>query len=587
MIVSFEEMRSKNLFYVLCGVTSFGIIAWIYLKQDYFGDNFPILYWITFAAVPLLPVITLLQTARYYHRKNNPLANPFVFLAIGVFSSFIAEQIWSIYSFVLNEEPFPSIADVFYLGFYPFVAIFLLYFIKRLKGSISKKAVLFSLVSSCALLIPTITAAVEFNEEETGLAFWTALSYPIVDSAILVFLILAVITQFKTLRDNFLILLMFGLSIWIIADTGYLYEQISETYYEGGLTDLAYIATYLVWGISPLLIDKNNMQNLQQSNTIRFNAIRHFAVPFSLLSIYGVTIFMMNHFGLLWEQTGESLDTLNINLLFFGVSGVFTILIVMTYWNLNKLVKMREQEIIEKNQEIMRIEKLSTIGHLAASMAHDMRNPLAVIKNSMELLELRYGSKIDESTREEVSWANQAIDRISFNIENVLDYVRNTPLKLDEIFIENLIESATKSISNLEKIKIDIPKSQTHVKVDLDKMRTVFVNLLVNASQAIEGKGEIIVKVTDVRDTTQITIQDSGKGIPEELLPRIFEPLFTTKTRGTGLGLVSAKNIVEQHGGTISVKNNPTTFTVLLPKNIECRIENEKDQIIGASLVKF
>jgi signal transduction histidine kinase len=296
---------------------------------------------------------------------------------------------------------------------------------------------------------------------------------------------------------------------------------------------------------------------------------------------------MMNHFGLLWEQTGESLDTLNINLLFFGVSGVFTILIVMTYWNLNKLVKMREQEIIEKNQEIMRIEKLSTIGHLAASMAHDMRNPLAVIKNSMELLELRYGSKIDESTREEVSWANQAIDRISFNIENVLDYVRNTPLKLDEIFIENLIESATKSISNLEKIKIDIPKSQTHVKVDLDKMRTVFVNLLVNASQAIEGKGEIIVKVTDVRDTTQITIQDSGKGIPEELLPRIFEPLFTTKTRGTGLGLVSAKNIVEQHGGTISVKNNPTTFTVLLPKNIECRIENEKDQIIGVSLVKF
>ncbi|MGI0060443.1 MAG: sensor histidine kinase, partial [Nitrosotalea sp.] len=100
----------------------------------------------------------------------------------------------------------------------------------------------------------------------------------------------------------------------------------------------------------------------------------------------------------------------------------------------------------------------------------------------------------------------------------------------------------------------------------------VFYNLIMNAIQSINEnhRGEIIIKLIEkTNDTIQIQIQNSGPSIPEELLTKIFEPLFTTKQYGTGLGLPSSKNVIEQHYGTIHASNNPTTFTITLSKHIE------------------
>ena len=95
----------------------------------------------------------------------------------------------------------------------------------------------------------------------------------------------------------------------------------------------------------------------------------------------------------------------------------------------------------------------------------------------------------------------------------------------------------------------------------------VLSNLIKNASQAIEGNGEISIRIIDKKDDVLIEIEDSGLGIPESVLPKIFEPLFTTKQSGTGLGLASCKSIVERHHGVLTVRNNPTVFTIHLPKN--------------------
>jgi len=92
-------------------------------------------------------------------------------------------------------------------------------------------------------------------------------------------------------------------------------------------------------------------------------------------------------------------------------------------------------------------------------------------------------------------------------------------------------------------------------------------NLVKNASQAIEGNGKISIRIIDKKDNVFIEIEDSGSGIPESVLPKIFEPLFTTKQSGTGLGLASCNSIVERHGGALTVRNNPTVFTIRLPKN--------------------
>jgi len=96
-------------------------------------------------------------------------------------------------------------------------------------------------------------------------------------------------------------------------------------------------------------------------------------------------------------------------------------------------------------------------------------------------------------------------------------------------------------------------------------MEGVFSNLLNNAVQALDGQGEIDVSVSSDSEFVTIKIRDSGSGIPDEYLDKIFEPMFTTKKTGTGLGLVICKSIVEQHGGSISVSNKPTTFTIKLP----------------------
>ncbi|NIU00659.1 MAG: GHKL domain-containing protein, partial [Nitrosopumilaceae archaeon] len=104
------------------------------------------------------------------------------------------------------------------------------------------------------------------------------------------------------------------------------------------------------------------------------------------------------------------------------------------------------------------------------------------------------------------------------------------------------------------------------IPCDERKMEAVFSNLLANSVSALDGPGEVDIEFSSNNDSYIITVKDSGPGIPEEQLVRIFEPLYTTKKTGTGLGLVICKSIIEQHGGTILASNKPTTFTITLPK---------------------
>lgn len=100
-------------------------------------------------------------------------------------------------------------------------------------------------------------------------------------------------------------------------------------------------------------------------------------------------------------------------------------------------------------------------------------------------------------------------------------------------------------------------------------MEAVFINVVMNSIQAMSNGGTLTIKINLINDFVEIDFIDTGDGIPEESIGKIFEPLFTTKQKGTGLGLASCKNIVEQHHGQISVKNNPITFTIQIPKLLQ------------------
>jgi len=117
-------------------------------------------------------------------------------------------------------------------------------------------------------------------------------------------------------------------------------------------------------------------------------------------------------------------------------------------------------------------------------------------------------------------------------------------------------------------IKINLPKNNITLRCDPKKLEAVFTNLILNAIDAVGDSGVIDIKATENENDVQIEFQNSGPEIPKDDIPKIFDPLFTTKQVGTGLGLSSAKLIVEQHGGKINVRNNPTTFVITMPKEV-------------------
>ena len=159
------------------------------------------------------------------------------------------------------------------------------------------------------------------------------------------------------------------------------------------------------------------------------------------------------------------------------------------------------------------------------------------------------------------------LSRINQQVNIVLDHIRDKPINYKKILLSDCISEGIKQIVVPDNVKINIEKSDVLVHGDLFQLGIACANIINNSIQSFENRpGEVSIRCFDDNNYTTIEISDSGPGIPDEVLLEIFEPLFTTKQNGTGLGLVSCKNIVENHGGQVKVKNNPTTFTIKLPK---------------------
>jgi len=238
-----------------------------------------------------------------------------------------------------------------------------------------------------------------------------------------------------------------------------------------------------------------------------------------------------------------------------------------------ELVEQRdnlENLVAEKTQEVLKSERLSAIGELSGRLAHDLRNPLSVMKMSVDMLkQTSADSKIsDPIVAKRINLIEKSIDRISHQVDDVLGYVRNSPLKLTNVSVRKLVENSIQKINVPNDVEFAISSNDVQIDCDTDKLDAVFINLIVNSIQAMHEGGTIKIKINEQDNMTILEFVDSGEGIPYDDLEKVFEPLFTTKQKGTGLGLASCKNIVEQHHGEISVKNNPTTFTVKLPKSL-------------------
>lgn len=215
----------------------------------------------------------------------------------------------------------------------------------------------------------------------------------------------------------------------------------------------------------------------------------------------------------------------------------------------------------KKNASLLR---MSSIGELAARLAHDLRNPLSVIKATFDII--RYNNPpSDEKTLEQFDRIERAISRISHQVDNVLDFVRLNPIITQQKDLSGIIRDALLMIHISSDVMLKTPSKSVMITCDPKLMEIVFINLIKNAIQAMDNTGEIKIDLVESTKEIMITVENSGPPIPQTHLNKIFEPLFTTKQEGTGLGLSSCKNIIERHSGSISVKNHPTTFTMRLP----------------------
>lgn len=236
----------------------------------------------------------------------------------------------------------------------------------------------------------------------------------------------------------------------------------------------------------------------------------------------------------------------------------------------NKIIKYIEIRTditsqIELREKLLKNEKLVTIGELSARLAHDIRNPLSIIQVSLENLKLMAeGKDIDKKHFDRVE---RAISRISHQIEDVLSFIRKEPMRFEKSHISEIIADALDSINLPDNIYFEISKNDFEFHCDKKRLPVALTNLILNSIQAISGKGTIKIDCEENDGDIVITIEDSGKGIPTNMIEDIFEPLFTTKQQGTGLGLASVKSIIQGHGGTISVTSPPTVFTIIMPKN--------------------
>jgi len=233
---------------------------------------------------------------------------------------------------------------------------------------------------------------------------------------------------------------------------------------------------------------------------------------------------------------------------------------------LGKDINIMSKDLEGLQKKIIEKERLSSIGSLATRLAHDIRNPLSIIKNSFEIMAIKTEKVLDESVTSDLKRIQRAIERISHQTEDVLDFVNVTKLQYGLHSIEEIINSTIKNTIIPDKIEIKVAKNGLLIPCDSYKLEIVFANLLNNACYAIPNGGEISFNISENAEELIIEMQDSGKGIPEDIIDKIFDPLFTTKQIGTGLGLASCQSIIEAHGGSLSVKNNPTTFTIKLPK---------------------
>jgi PAS domain S-box-containing protein len=235
---------------------------------------------------------------------------------------------------------------------------------------------------------------------------------------------------------------------------------------------------------------------------------------------------------------------------------------VIGYWSdITEERRMREA--------LLRSERLAAIGQMAAMMAHDLRNPLTGISGAAYHLRKKLGATADAKSREMLELIEKDIEHANRIMSDLLEYSRELHLELDDTTPRSIIEQALALVEIPSAIRVsNLTDNQPEVRLDTEKMKRVFVNLIRNAVDAMPHGGELTIQSKESNGNLEVSFSDTGAGITEEVASRIWTPFFTTKAKGVGLGLSISKRIVEAHKGRLSYETKigkGTSFVATIP----------------------
>jgi len=247
---------------------------------------------------------------------------------------------------------------------------------------------------------------------------------------------------------------------------------------------------------------------------------------------------------------------------------------VLMHRRLAQDLRKSYEELARTQLALVERERLAAIGELAATVAHEVRNPLAVIFNCLGSLQKTYAAAGD--ARALLDILAEEAGRLNQIVSELLDYARPGELLLLDESLEEIVSAAIVAVTGAHaspvEIELDVPRPLRRQVLDARLVRRAVINLVTNAVQAVPHGGRVVVRVLDetVPDGSAVRIEvtDNGPGIPDDILARIFEPFFTTKASGTGLGLAVVKHVAEAHHGDLTVSTRTgggTTFVMRLP----------------------
>ncbi len=576
MVLNLDKEQKFQLVWAYSIAVMLIIIASLYFANISIGiENFS--NTVSLPAYTIIPgalvifsiwAITRAETIQELPKKS------LIFLSASFTCWFIAEQSWNLYEHVLDIDPYPSVADLFYISAPIFMFISLTIFLKSTKKKISKKNFAIACIISSLILVPSLLATLEVGVEDEPLEIIVALAYPIVDAILLVPAIIITLFLISSKLNFFWIMIIAGIIIMLAADTSFLFLVISDEYVDGHPVDILWISSYTIWATMMFYIIFESKQLRERKDSEVYEKygskkIEKYGVFLGLVFINTTVAILL--VGINYFIQPKPADTV---LQFFSWILIVTVIIfssivILLNSRLNKTLENRTTQLEKMTDEVIKSERFSAIGEVSSRIAHDIRNPLSNIQMSIELMKKSppHTKISDDAINEKLELASKNIERISHQVNDVLGFVKDRQMKKKNFKISSCLYETIESINVPNYIKIKIPKSDISVLADPFQLQIVFNNLIINAIQAIgKKKGEILIRFLEKKGELRIEVENSGPPIPDEILPHIFDSLVTTKQMGTGLGLVSCKTIIENHQGTISARNDPTILTITIPK---------------------